>query len=815
MNYRKTPAQIVVLAARLKKLSLLVLFLTLAGFARPLLLQGGETPALIKLHGVPFTQVVIDDRFWAPRRETNRVGSIPVNLAMLKQSGNIHNFELAAAGVHAGYSGPVFMDSDLYKGLEAASYSLATDPDPALDRRLDEIIAKIAAAQQPDGYLNTHFQVNAPDRKWTNLRDWHELYCAGHLIEAAVAHHQATGKRTLLDVAIRFADCIDSVFGADPGKRRGYPGHPEIELALVKLWRVTGENRYFNLARFFVEERGQQFFAEEHQIPKDRYDGSYWQDDVPICDHQNIKGHAVRACYLLAGATDIAAETGDSAMLQMIHRVWRNTQEKNVYITGGIGPSAHNEGFTVDYDLPNLTAYQETCASIALVLWNHRLNLLYGDAKYADAVERGLYNGVLAGVAQDGKSFFYVNPLASQGDHHRSPWFGCACCPPNVARILASLGGYAYAQSDHALWVNLFIQGQVKTQIDGREVRLDVATDYPWDGRVRFKLRLDSPATFDLRIRRPGWCPGVSFQMNDAALSPPKLENGYAVIRHSWKDGDEIQLDLTMPVQRFAAHPSVSSDVGMIALQRGPLVYCLEAVDNEAPLDDLFLPLDSALTVSDRDLFGGIKVIQGTSCRASQPEWTRRLYQPMPELRKVPITAIPYYLWDNRQAGAMRVWLPLAPPSPTSDGLERKAAVSVSFKNSNAQPQGINDGIEPRSSADQPAALCHWWPHKGTPEWAQYTWPLPVVVRGAKVYWFDDTGRGECRLPVSWKIQYLANDQWASVRNTADYAVVPDQWCAVEFDPVATTALRVLVKLQDDWAAGIHEWKVIEADESW
>ena len=797
------------------RLPVLLLCASLLGLAALGQNAAANPPVMLKLRGVPFTQVIIDDAFWSPRRETNRLSSIPVNLAMLEQSGNIRNFELAATGARTGYSGPVFMDSDLYKGLEAASYSLATDPDPALDRRLDAIIAKIAAAQQPDGYLNTHFQVNAPDQRWTNLRDWHELYCAGHLFEAAVAHYQATGKRTLLDVAIRFADCIDSIFGKTPGKRPGYPGHPEIELALVKLWRVTGESRYFDLARFFIEERGQQFFAVEHQTPKDRYDGAYWQDDIPICDHQNIKGHAVRACYLLAGATDIAAETADPALVRMIHRVWRNTHEKNVYVTGGIGPSAHNEGFTVDYDLPNLTAYQETCATIALALWNHRLALLYGDARYADAVERALYNGVLAGVAQDGTRFFYVNPLESRGNHHRSPWFGCACCPPNVARTLASLGGYAYAVSDDALWVNLFIQGQVKTRVAGHALRLDVTTDYPWEGRVQFKPRLDSPATFELRLRRPDWCPSATLEVNGLTIAQPVLERGYYVIRRTWSNGDEIVLDLAMPVQRVAAHPNVAANQGMTAIRRGPIVYCLEAVDHDQPLDSLFLPAERELVASHSPLFGGIQVIRGTALQMEDPDWHRHLYQPLPEPREVSLTALPYYLWDNREAGPMRVWLPLAPRTPPAGGLEQQAAVSVSFESGNAQIRGINDGLEPRNSGEQPSALCHWWPHKGTQEWVQYSWKTPVTIRGTKVYWFDDTGRGECRLPGSWQIQQQTADGWSDVRGVTQYPIEPDQWCEIQFEPITTTALRLLVKMQPSWAAGIHEWKVAEADDPW
>jgi hypothetical protein len=633
-----------------------------------------ELPAPVRLRAVPFTQVVIRDSFWSPRRETNRVSSIPVNLAMLEQSGNIRNFELAAAGERKGYSGPVFMDSDLYKGLEAASYSLSTDPDPELAGRLDKIIAKIAAAQQPDGYLNTHFQVNDPDKRWTNLRDWHELYCAGHLFEAAVAHFQATGKRTLLDVAIRFADCIDSIFGDAPGKRPGYPGHPEIELSLVKLWRVTGEARYFNLARHFVVQRGKQFFAEEHDTPKEQYDGAYWQDDVPICEHRNIKGHAVRACYLLAGATDIAAETGDPAMLRMIHRVWRNTHERNAYITGGIGPSAHNEGFTIDYDLPNRTAYQETCATIALALWNHRLNLLYGDSRYADAVERALYNGVLAGVSHDGTRFFYVNPLASEGDHHRSPWFGCACCPPNVARTLASLGGYAYAVSDRALWVNLFIQGEVTARVNDENIRLEIATDYPWEGRARLRVRLRAPASFELRIRQPGWSRSSRMWLNDAELDQPRIERGYHVVDRTWRDGDEVLLELPMPVERMAAHPKVHADANRVALQRGPLVYCLEAVDHDGSLDALVLPIEQPLTVHDHSLLGDIKIIRGFGLAREPVDWHRRLYQPLPVPKQVPIRAVPYYLWDNRTAGPMRVWLPVSPEFPVAGGIEQQVA---------------------------------------------------------------------------------------------------------------------------------------------
>jgi DUF1680 family protein len=764
-----------------------------------------------KLRAVPFTDVQIRDSFWAPRQETNRTASIPLNLQMLEKSGNLKNLELAAARAKSGFRGPVFMDSDVYKALEAASYSLAVHRDPAMEQRLDEIVAKLAAAQLGDGYLDSYYIVKDPGHQWTNLRDNHELYCAGHLFEAAVAHFRATGKTNFLKVATRLADHIDSTFG--PGKRMGYCGHPEIELALIKLWRATGEKRYFELARFFIENRGRKFFATEHGTPLDRYDGSYWQDDVPICDHRNIKGHAVRAAYLLSGATDIGAETDDPALLKMINRVWRNTTQRNMYITGGIGPSASNEGFTHDYDLPNLTAYQETCASVALAQWNHRLALLYGDARFADVFERSLYNGVLAGVSLDGKRFFYVNPLESQGHHHRSGWFSCACCPPNVARTLASLGGYAYAVSDNGLWVNLYVQGAASASVSGTKVTLNVETNYPWDGKVVVKPHVTEPTKFDLHLRIPGWCQGETVSVNGQPQSTPQHEYGYLVLNRQWKDGDSVELNLPMPVVRVAASPNVKADAGQLAIQRGPLVYCLEACDQTADLSSLYLPRDAELTAEESSDLAGIMVVKGFAEAAAEQDWTSALYHSLPAPRRVPVTAIPYYAWDNRKPGPMKVWIPETPPTPAIGGLETQAKVSLSFVSRNSQPWGVNDGLEPQSSGEQPSALCHWWPHSGSKEWVQYTWKKPITLRGSKVYWFDDTGRGGCRLPDSWQIEYLDGTTWKPVAASEDYQVAKDKWCAVEFAPVITTAIRLAVQLKKGWAGGVHEWKVEEADE--
>jgi hypothetical protein len=768
---------------------------------------------LLKLRPVPFRDVGIQDAFWAPRRETNRVASIPFSLQKLEEAGNLEDMRLAARGATNGFRGPVFIDSDLYKALEAASYSLATHPDPALEKQLDDIIALMAAAQQPDGYLNTYFTVKEPGKRWTNLRDCHELYCAGHMFEAAAAHYQATGKKSFLTIATRYADYIDSVFGPPP-KRLGYPGHPEIELALIKLGRATGNQRYFDLARFFVENRGRKFFATEHQTPLDKYDGSYFQDDVPIYDHQNIKGHAVRAAYLMSGVTEVASQTGDDRLLAMLGRVWRNTTERNEYITGGIGPSAHNEGFTVDYDLPNLTAYQETCATVALAQWAHRLALLYGDASYADVLERGLYNGILSGVSQDGTKFYYVNPLESAGTHHRSPWFGCACCPPNVTRTLAALGGYAYAVTTDSLYVNLYIQGSAQAKIGDTPVTLKVSTEYPWDGKVALELEPVTKAKFALRLRVPGWCHDATVAVNHRAVKVPVTERGYLVLDREWKKGDRVELDLPMPVQRVSANPKVKADQGLLAIQRGPIVYCLEQCDQSEPLAGFWLPLDAQLKAArEPGLLGGVVTITGEARAASDQNWRRKLYQSAAPAVRVALKAIPYYAWDNRQPGLMKVWLPVAPQVQLTRGLEAQAKVTVSFANDNCQPQGINDGLEPKTSGDQPAALCHWWPHKGTEEWAQYTWKKPIQVSGASAYWFDDTGRGECRPPASWRIEYLDGRDWKPVAATGPYSVAKDKWCAIRFAPVKTTALRLVVQLPPNFATGVHEWKVDEVDE--
>jgi hypothetical protein len=422
---------------------------------------------------------------------------------------------------------------------------------------------------------------------------------------------------------------------------------------------------------------------------------------------------------------------------------------------------------------------------------------------------------MLSGVSQDGTKFFYVNPLESAGNHHRSPWFGCACCPPNVTRTLAALGGYAYGVGADSLYVNLYIQGAAQAKVGNTAVTLKVKTEYPWEGKVALELAPVATARFTLRLRVPGWCPHASVAVNHRAVKTPVVERGYVVLDREWKRGDRVELDLAMPVQRVAANPKVRADQGLLAIQRGPIAYCLEQCDQSEPLAALWLPPEAELKPArEPGLLGGVVTITGEARVASEQKWGRNLYQPAAPAGRATLKAIPYYAWDNRQPGAMKVWLPVAPPVLPERGVAAQAKVSVSFANDNCQPQGINDGLEPKNSGEQPDALCHWWPHKGTEEWAQYTWNGPVRVSGARVYWFDDTGRGACRLPASWRIEYLDQGDWKAVKATEAYPVAKDKWCAVRFTPIKTTALRLVVQLPADFAAGVHEWKVDEGDEA-
>lgn len=764
---------------------------------------------VLGLEPVLFTEVKIKDKFWAPKQLVNQKVSIPHTIKMCEETPRMNNFVVAASGADTGFKGLIFDDSDVYKSLEAAAYSLATNPDPQLEAKVDEWIAKIGAAQMPDGYLDTAYIIGKKDRRFTNLADDHELYCAGHLIEAAVAHYQATKKKTLLNIATKFADLLCNTFGE--GKRMGYPGHPELELALVKLWRATGEQKYFDLAEFFVVNRGQRYFATEKKIPVDRFEGTYWLDDMPIHEHTEIKGHAVRAAYLFSGVADIVGQTKDPRLHRMLDQVWKNTVFKRVFVTGGIGPSSSNEGFTVDYDLPQRTAYQETCASIAMMLWNHRMGLLEGDAKYHDWVERAMYNGFLSGVSVKGDTFYYVNPLASVGNHHRQPWFACACCPPNVTRTMASLGQYLYAKGQDSLYFNQYVQSSVNTKVSGEDASFDVKTEFPWDGKVQIVANKSRSKKLAVKLRVPDWAEKVTLRLN-GNREPLNIKNGYLELDRVWKKGDSVLLDLEMEVKRLEAHPLSTDNNGMTAFQRGPIVYCFEQIDNPGALNRTAVPLGAEFKPKfEKSLFGGITVLEGDGILAEERDWVNKLYQ-APQVKPVKLRAIPYHLWDNREPTPMQVWMPYSPPVIKPRGLEGSAEVSLSTKTPLCYPNGINDGADVTSSSKHPGNLTHFWPQKGTTEWVAYTWSEAKTIKGVKVYWFDDTGAGECRPPESWEIEVLVGDQWVPVETKDKYGVQLNVWNEVKFNAVRTKSIRMKMKLQRQWSVGIHEWQILSDD---
>jgi DUF1680 family protein len=618
--------------------------------------------AFQKRESVNFSQVKITDKFWNSRINAVTNISIPVCIDQTEfKTGRIRNFEKVAAKKGENHEGIYYDDSDVYKALEAISYSLSNHPDPILEKKAEEWIDKIAAAQLPDGYLNTYYTLVDISKRWTDM-DKHEDYCAGHLIEAAIAYFNATGKRKLLDVAIRFANHIDATFRLQ--NRHWVSGHQGIELALVKLYKTTGNKNYLDLSDWYLEQRGHGYF--------DKKLGSkdYCQNRLPLREETEISGHAVRAMYLFTGAADVAAAKNDAGYLKAIKQIWEDVVYRNMYITGGIGSSGRNEGFTVDYDLPNEAAYCETCASVGMVFWNHRMNLLTGESKYIDVLERSLYNGALDGLSLKGDLFFYENPLASAGDLSRSEWFGTACCPSNIARLVESVGNYIYTKSNDALWVNLFVGSTASFVIKEQKVALKQFTNYPWDGNISIAVTPEKITEFELFVRIPGWAnnqpvPGDTYRyLNNSSEKfsilvndiPAifKMENGYAVINKNWKKGDVVKLNLPMPVRRIVAIENVKDNQNRVALQRGPLVYCFEHSDNDGKVMDIVLP-DKAIfkTAFDATLLNGIVSIQTQApvAKISAGGLTVNSVD-----RK--ITAIPYYTWANRGKGQMQVWVP-------------------------------------------------------------------------------------------------------------------------------------------------------------
>ncbi|WP_020602487.1 glycoside hydrolase family 127 protein [Spirosoma spitsbergense] len=620
---------------------------------------------------VRFSEVTITDQFWKPKMD--KVATATLNACIVQtedKTGRIRNFEKVARKLNGAtdnitHEGIYYDDSDVYKALEAMAYSLKNHPDAAIEQKADAWIDKIAAAQLPDGYLNTYYTLTGLDNRWTDMEK-HEDYCAGHLMEAAVAYYNTTGKRKLLDVAIRLADHIDSTFRVP--NRHWVSGHQEIELALMRLYHQTNQDRYLKLADWFLQQRGHGYG--KGKIWDQWKDPKYCQDDVPVKDQKEITGHAVRAMYQYTGAADVAAATNDPGYLGAMTNVWEDVVYRNMYLTGGIGSSGQNEGFSTDFDLPNASAYCETCASVGMVFWNQRMNLLTGESKYIDVLERSLYNGALDGLSLSGDRFFYGNPLSSVGNNARSEWFGTACCPSNIARLVASLGDYVYGHSEQGIWVNLFVASNTTIPMGKTSVPLQVETNYPWEGDVKITVDPARKVAYALHVRIPGWAenvpvPGKLYRFTDTDAAKPEVrlngkpvryqtEKGYVVLDRTWQKGDVVEVKLPMPVRQVAARPDVKADKDRIALQRGPLVYCVEGADNEGRAWNMLVPANATFTTKPYQVLNEAVVAIQANVTVVEPASDGLSVQIKPKT----IKAIPYYTWANRGKSPMQVWLP-------------------------------------------------------------------------------------------------------------------------------------------------------------
>jgi DUF1680 family protein len=784
---------------------------------------------------VPFTAVRITGGFWQPRQETNRVATVPYAFQQCEDTKRLQNFDLAAetmkrraAGESTFQNKPLtiypFDDSDVFKAVEGAAFALSLHRDPALEAKLDSYIAKFAAAQEPDGYLYTFrtMHPDSPAHDWIDQKRWlkdpilsHELYNLGHLYEAGVAYYQATGKRNLLDICTKSAELIHKDFGK--GDLRIAPGHQVIEMGLAKLYRVTGDQRYLDLAKFFLDVRGPG-------------EDPYNQRHLRVVDQTEAVGHAVRANYMYSGMADVAALTGDASYQKAIHKIWENVVSKKLHVTGGVGALAAGEAYGDNYELPN-NCYNETCAAIAFLMWNHRMFLFTGEAKYMDVFERTLYNGFLSGISLSGDRFFYPNPLEYDGkavNNHghagRAPWFGCACCPPNILRTLAALTGYFYAVRGDNLFVNLYAQSEATASVKGVPVKLNQQTDYPWSGAVKLSVSAEKPARFAVCVRIPGWVegrpvPSDLYRYENAAPArwsvrvngrkvKAALDQGYVKIDREWKAGDVVSLELPMIPRRVLGHPKIAATSERVALERGPVVYCLEGVDNQESVFDCVLPPKAVVkAVANPGLLGGVTTLAisgaGRAERTSETEVTARPAQ---------LTAIPYAFWNNRGLSPMQVWLPTNPkrarvkPLPN---LTSESKLSVSFKRGGMDMAAMNDQMMPLNATDDPGRNFDWWPHKGSLEWAQYDFKQPTRISESTLFWFDDTGRGECRLPTSWRLLYRdASGEWRPVEGVSNYGITKDAPCRVTFQPVTTGALRLEVQLPKDFSVGIWEWQV-------
>ncbi len=768
---------------------------------------------------VPFSEVQLKDAFWSEKIRTNHEVTIPIAYQKSLETGRIDNFKIAG-GLMAGQfcTEYPFDDTDIYKIIEAASYSIQTYPDKAMEAMMDSLIYLIGKAQEPDGYLYTTRTIGKNLHPWAGEARWqlvndlsHELYNLGHLYEAAAAHYTATGKRSLLDIAIKSADLIDREFGE--GRRLDYPGHQEVEIGLVKLYRITGEERYLRLAKFFLDIRGREGVGE----PK-----AYNQSHEPVIRQSKAVGHAVRGAYMWTAMADVAAMTGDASYLQAINRIWHDVVGGKYYINGGIGATNSGEAFGDAYELPNMSAYCETCAGVGNATWNHRMFLMTGKSQYIDVLERTMYNNILDGVSLSGDHFFYPNPLQSYGQHQRSEWFGCACCPPNVARFLPSMPGYIYAQREDNIYVNLYISSASTFDLKKGDLTLEQESGFPWAGDVELRVKSNRSLRATLKLRIPGYArdrpvPSDLYAYLDSGNALPVIHlngkvlpcqvdaDGYVTIRRKWKDGDLLSLQFPFPVRKVKAHPAVAEDRDKVALERGPLLYCAEWPDNAAgEVLNVIVDPDTGFEAARSDRLGGIVSLQGSARRARKlSDGNVTVSEPSQ------LTLIPYHLWNNRGPGEMAVWLPMTidatrpAPAPTIASTSK-----VSASGSPRTVPAVNDQWLPDNSNDHKVPYLHWWPSKGTTQWVQYDFSGVKRVSKASVYWFDDGPHGGCRIPQRWEIQYRQGDQWLPVAAEGPYTVSKDDWDEVRFKPVRTTALRLVIRLPEDFSTGVHEWVV-------
>jgi DUF1680 family protein len=627
---------------------------------------------------VGFADVRLEGNFWRERLDTVLARTIPSQHVQLEKHGLLESLTLPnpppplryPRNQH-GFTVQVFWDSDIGKWIEAASYALAHRRDAKIEAQIDAIVDLFGKAQLPDGYVNCWYLGREPDKRWTNLRDNHELYNLGHMLEGAIAYFHATGRRKFLDIMERAIAHVRDVFGPGPNQKHGYPGHQEIELALIKLYHLTKDKKHLDLAVYFINQRGTKpYYFDEEAIARGANPADYWfktyeysQAHEPVRQQKKVVGHAVRAVYMYTAMADLAGELNDAGLKSACETLWKDVTETKMYLTAGLGPAAANEGFTQDFDLPNDTAYAETCASVALIFWAQRMLHLDLDGKYADVLEQSLFNNTLCGLSREGEHYFYSNPLEDDGGHSRWAWHTCPCCTMNVSRLIASVGGYFVSHSDDAIAFHLY--GGISTTVSLKtgKVALREVSNYPWSGDIKIHVDPDTPAAFDVKVRIPAWTKGAKVTINGQPVDTAAAVNGYLGIHRTWSKGDVVSLDLPMPAERIYAHPAVRMDAGRVALKRGPLVYCLEEADNPGgPVQRLRLPRDAELKSTTRaDLFDGIVTIAADAIAVKDEGWQHDLYRTTPPAEeRATLTALPYYLWNNRQKGSMLVWVPEA-----------------------------------------------------------------------------------------------------------------------------------------------------------